>query len=119
MLISIACQQRESKKSDAIMKKVYSHENLTQVHTVKGLLEVNDISCTLKNEHHASGGHVGLESIPVELWITDESQAERAMALIEKALSEAANKPDWTCPTCKETNAGSFESCWNCGALPT
>ncbi|MFQ5412399.1 MAG: hypothetical protein ACE5EC_08865 [Phycisphaerae bacterium] len=22
--------------------------------------------------------------------------------------------PDWTCPTCNESNPGNFELCWNC-----
>jgi hypothetical protein len=97
-----------------VMKKVYSHENLALLHTAKGLLEINGISCFVKNEYHASGGHVGFGSIPIELWVQDDADAETAVSLLERELSNSSDRPMWTCSKCNEENHGSFETCWNC-----
>lgn len=84
------------------------------MHTAKGLLELNGISCFLKNEYHASGGHVGWESVPIELWVQDSTAAETAMSILDRELSNSSDKPTWTCSKCKEENDGSFETCWKC-----
>ncbi len=99
------------------MKKVYSHENLTQVHTAKGLLELNGIACEVHNEHHAGGGHVGLASIPIELWVLETGDETRAISILQNELGKDSDKPEWTCPQCQEVNAGSFDSCWQCGTV--
>ncbi len=61
------------------MRKVYSHENLMILNSANGLRELNDIDCFIKNEFHASGGHVGWESVPIELWVRDSNQEERSI----------------------------------------
>ncbi len=96
------------------MKKVYTHENLTMLQTAKGLLENSGVDCFVKNEFHASGGHVGLESVPLELWVHNSADAETAISLLESELSEQSDKPAWICSKCKEENDGSFETCWKC-----
>ncbi|GJM14386.1 MAG: hypothetical protein DHS20C12_27890 [Pseudohongiella sp.] len=94
------------------MQRVYENENLSLVYSAKNLLELEEIPCFLKNEHHGSTGQVGL-SIPIELWIHDEAHAEHAMQLIEQSLT-ATEKASWKCPKCTEENDGSFDSCWKC-----
>ena len=96
------------------MRKVYTHENLTILQTAKGLLEHNGIDCFVKNEYHASGGHVGFESVPLELWVHNTSDAESAVSILEAGLSDSNRKPGWTCNKCNEENDGSFETCWKC-----
>lgn len=96
------------------MKKVYSHENLSMVHTAKGTLELNNINCFLKNEYHGSGGHVGLEMVPIELWVYDAADEARAIALLEKQYGNKQPLPAWVCGRCQEENDGSFETCWKC-----
>ena len=96
------------------MRKVYTHENLTILQTAKGLLEHNGIDCFVKNEYHASGGHVGLESVPLELWVQNTADAESAVSLLENELSDSKRKPAWICNKCNEENDGSFETCWKC-----
>ena len=95
------------------MRKVYSHENLAMLQTAKGLLDLRGIDSFVKNEYHASGGHVGWESIPIELWVRNSADADTAIAILERELSEP-QLPDWTCSKCQEINAGSFETCWKC-----
>ena len=98
------------------MKKVYSHENLMLVTSAKNLLELNGIERFIKNEFHASGGHVGFESIPIELWVHDASQAEKAVSVLEKELSAEHSGQQWACTACGEVNEASFETCWKCQA---
>lgn len=100
------------------MRKVYSHENLTMVTSAKNLLELNNIDCFIKNEFHASGGHVGFEAVPVELWVHNDAERDNAVTLLEKELSAANELPDWTCQHCGEENSGSFETCWQCQKAP-
>lgn len=96
------------------MRKVYTHENLIILQTAKGLLEHNGIDCFVKNEYHASGGHVGLVSVPLELWVKNTTDAASAVAILKKELSDSNRKPVWVCNKCNEENDGSFETCWKC-----
>lgn len=96
------------------MKKVYSHENLAFVHTAKGTLELNGIQSFLKNEFHGSGGHVGLELFPIELWVYNAADEAPAVALLEKQYGTEPALSAWMCSTCQEENDGSFETCWKC-----
>ena len=96
------------------MRKVYTHENLTILQTAKGLLEHNGIDCFVKNEYHASGGHVGWESVPLELWVHNTADAESAVSILEIKLSDLNRTPAWICNKCNEENNGSFETCWKC-----
>jgi hypothetical protein len=96
------------------MLKVYSHENLTILYSAKNLLELNNIICFVKNEHYASGGHVGLSTIPVELWVADADDASKALTILEQELGNSRQIPSWQCTNCGEENDGSFETCWKC-----
>jgi len=96
------------------MKKVYSHENLTILTLAKNMLERNGIDCFIKNEYHASGGHVGWEAVPIELWVHDAEKAENAVSILDNELASDKNLPDWKCGNCGEDNDASFESCWKC-----
>ncbi len=96
------------------MKKVYSHENLAILNSAKNLLEIDGIECFIKNEYHASGGHVGWESIPIELWVHDDQQAASAAAILANGFTATSESPEWECLHCGEKNDGSFETCWKC-----
>lgn len=101
------------------MQKVYTHENLAIVTSARNLLAINGIDSFIKNEYHGAGGHVGLEAVPIELWVQDPGRAGEAVSILEKELGKSDNQPEWQCPGCGEINAGSFEFCWNCQAAPT
>ncbi|MEQ9023137.1 MAG: DUF2007 domain-containing protein [Pseudomonadales bacterium] len=100
------------------MQKVYSHENLAILVSAKNLLELNDIDCFIKNEFHASGGHVGLDFVPLELWVKDSDNAKAAASILETQLTEPGELPGWACARCGEQNEGSFETCWKCQGEP-
>ncbi len=100
------------------MRKVFTHENLAIVSSAKNLLELNNIDCLVKNEFHASGGYVGFEAIPIELWVHDDAQAQQAIAILEEELAPDDPAQAWVCSHCGETNEGSFETCWKCQNAP-
>lgn len=95
-------------------KRVFAHENLTMVHWARNLLAQNGIDSFIKNEFHASGGHVGLISIPVELWVSDARDAVRAEKLLRENAGTGDAGASWRCPACGEENGESFELCWRC-----
>lgn len=93
------------------MKLVYTNENSALVGSEKNIVESAGISVTLKNEHSAA--YPGLLGAFQELWVVDDSDHQRAVRLIESALSPA-DAEEWICNHCEEKNDASFELCWNC-----
>jgi hypothetical protein len=98
------------------LKKIYQAENPMMVWSARRIVEAAGIRCMIRNEF--AGGALGLLS-PLdtwpELWVLDERHAERAIKTLAESTAVDAEKPEWNCPHCAETNAGSFETCWNCG----
>ena len=50
-----------------------------------------------------------------ELWV-NESDREKAIALIQEFQSGAQIGKPWKCAGCGEEIEGQFDACWNCGA---
>lgn len=95
--------------------RVFSHENLAIVHAAKNQLEAEGIDCLVKNEFHGGGGHVGLNIVPIELWVLQNEDIEKAAALLaNNSDSTAGDAPAWPCDECGEENEGSFVVCWKC-----
>lgn len=101
------------------MKLVYQHENQAVIYSIKNTLELNDISCFLKNEFSTSvGGYPGISNTCLELWIADDNSFEKASAIVANETTSSANDTPWQCTACQEENDGSFEVCWNCQSEP-
>ena len=96
------------------MKLIYTNENSFLVSNIKNIVENKGINVFLKNEFAAAGGSGDLAPLEtwVELWVVDDDDYDRAMAVIENFKAQESR--DWTCSSCSEENAGSFEYCWNC-----
>jgi hypothetical protein len=96
------------------MKLVYTHENKMLAENAKNMLELAGIDSHLKNEFAsgAAGDLVPSESWP-EVWIRDDSDYDKALSIL-KVLSDKLTGEDWRCDACQETNAATFEICWNC-----
>jgi len=55
---------------------------------------------------------------PVEVWIADDCDLDRARAIVtefEKPAAEASGWV-WRCAKCGETSEPQFTECWKCGA---
>ena len=63
-------------------------------------------------------GEIPLAECWIELWIAEETEAERALQLIRgtEAPEAGTGASPWTCPDCGESLEGQFDACWQCGA---
>ena len=101
------------------MKKIYSSQDRLMTGHMKNMLENEEIECVIKNEHLSSIlGEIPPIECWTEVWIVDDSQYDRAVQIVEKALAHQEETPqsDWICPQCSEELEGQFTECWNCGA---
>ncbi|HEY3246251.1 MAG TPA: DUF2007 domain-containing protein [Phycisphaerae bacterium] len=126
------------------MRRVFSSQNSSEAHLVRGFLEANGIQAVVQGEA-LSVGHGELPVTPdtwPSVWVIDEDFDE-ATALIARSRGRAArshcehcgydltglpqprcpecgqpfSKPStWTCPTCGEQIEEQFTECWNCAA---
>ena len=100
------------------MKRVYSSLNSLLVDNLYNVLQQEDVPCEIRNRHGSSMmGEIPISEAFTELWV-DESHAERANTLIEKALHESEQSPGepWTCPKCGTEVEATFDTCWHCAS---
>jgi hypothetical protein len=96
------------------MKMVYTNENQFIVNNVKNLIEAQEINTFLKNEFAQGAlGEISIFDSWPEVWISDDSDYDRAVEIVNLSQNHS-NAGDWICNNCAETNATSFEICWNC-----
>jgi len=100
------------------VKQIHVAKHAPEAHLVKGFLESNGIEAVVRGEYLTSGWG----ELPVDLcsvWITDDTQHERANALLVAFLRGDAAREfrgrSWRCPKCGEQLEGQFTSCWSCG----
>lgn len=97
------------------MKLIYKDENMMVIHSVKNILELNDIDCYIKNEHgHTMGAEFGLSNTLLELWLSNSDDYEKASSIIDKQIHATTTESSWTCDSCGEENDGNFGLCWKC-----
>lgn len=102
------------------MRKVFTHENVAVLHSARNVLGLSGIESFVKNEHlFTQGARHGIENIFLELWIYNDADYDRAVAIIEDEVVNPEPKGTWICAGCNEENDGSFEVCWNCQAKAT
>lgn len=96
------------------MRLLYTNDNRLIVANARNIVEAAGIGVVLKNEYAAGGiGELSAFDAWVELWVTDDSNYDRASRLLKNAFS-AENAVPWTCSNCNESNDPSFDLCWNC-----
>jgi putative signal transducing protein len=67
------------------------------------------------NEHASSiAGDVPLDVAQPQVWLADDDDAPRALALLRSIEAESKRTPLY-CRNCGEQSPGNFELCWNCG----
>jgi len=101
------------------MKMVYSNESPFLVNNTKNLIEAEGIKTFIKNEFSQGAmGEVSVFDAWPELWVFDDNDLSRALAIAESA-QKATTEADWICPTCSEKNPASFDLCWHCQSEKT
>ena len=105
------------------MIKVFEDFDVTIVGHYQSVLESNDIATFMKNQFGTSGaGELPFVEVIPQLWVLNEADAERALALIDE-LHDAGKRIDqqaWQCPECNTPQEAPFTHCWKCtSARPT
>ena len=104
------------------MTSVFVAMDLTRVGYAKNLLESAGIPCFIRNENTRTlgpsiYGYSNTHLLDPELCILDDSRLAEAQEIIQANMgTETTTTPDWICPSCKESNPGSFDICWSCQA---
>ena len=100
------------------MKQIHTARHAPEAHLVKGLLESNGIAAVVRGEYLTSGWG----ELPVDVcgvWIDDDTQYERAeallLALLNGDVARELRDQRWRCARCGEQLEGQFTSCWSCG----
>ena len=100
------------------MKLVFEHIDFTTVGHLQSLLESEGIATEIRNLVNSGlAGEIPFTQVFPELWVLNDKEEGRALALIRDYRAAAALPvgPPWRCPTCRETVDGVFAQCWNCG----
>jgi putative signal transducing protein len=98
--------------------RVFTAQNIALVAPVKDLLEANGIPCVLRNDFLSAGrGELPPIECWPEVWVVNDSDAQRAQQLVVEATQPAeARAEPWRCTSCGEEVDAVFAQCWHCGA---
>ncbi len=104
------------------MKQVYSAQNPTEAHLVRGILETRGISCEVRGDVlFGARGEIPLthETAP-SVWIEEDFRYKEARRIVQEYESANAGnrekRKSWICSSCGEELEGQFTHCWNCGS---
>jgi len=93
---------------------VYSSINVAEVHLVRSLLTREGIGSRVRRQLLGPlMGEIPADDARAELLVPADA-LEAARAMIHEART--AEDIEQRCAACGETNPGSFELCWSCGA---
>jgi len=102
------------------MKRIHASQDASEIEILRGLLADEGIETKVLNESvRALSGEVPYTLAMPEVWVVNDDDEERALAVVERMESgEAAaalvGQP-WKCPRCGEAIEGQFTKCWKCG----
>jgi hypothetical protein len=104
---------------DPVARKVFVAQHPTEAHFVRGLLESDGIAAEIRGESiFGVRGEAppSADTLPT-VWVVDEGDAARAMAILSKFGRQAgavALPATWPCPQCGESIESQFTDCWHC-----
>jgi hypothetical protein len=93
------------------MREVYSGMDSASVGLRQALLKEAGIECFVQNQNLSSTVNAFAGPFQAKLCV---GNADYAAAMEVLRSLDESETPDWTCPQCKETVPGAFDSCWNC-----
>lgn len=100
------------------MIEIYRNRDSAIVGTLQNLLESEGIRTYLRNDS-VSRMMVEIPEVYPALCVLDEADVERGVELVRDYIEVPKDEtgPELTCPKCGEQSPGTFDACWNCGAL--
>ena len=102
------------------VKQLHAARHAPEAHLVKGFLELNGIAAVVRGRAYSPAAGASCRRTCAASWIDDDSQYERAHALLvtflNGDLAREYRDHGWRCARCGEQLEGQFTSCWSCGA---
>lgn len=97
------------------MSTLYLAADPVEAHLLRDHLAAHGIAVDLFDLHAWGGrGDLSVHQYP-RVHLRDESQRERALALLRAWEADRSHQEDWRC-ACGEASPVTFEHCWACGA---
>lgn len=98
------------------MIKVFEHFDFSRVGQMQSLLESHGIKTFIRNQYGSSVmGEVPFVEVVPQLFVLHESDAQRAIELLQLDRPREAAGGDWICPECGVDVDAQFDCCWKCG----
>jgi hypothetical protein len=95
---------------------IYRSNGPLEAHQISHWLERNGIDVQVHGDLASIAGGIPVNEAWPSLWV-HATDASRAEAEIKHFKGPTMIHPEWTCPSCNETNGPNFGSCWSCGHL--
>lgn len=98
------------------MKKLYIASDIIEARLLDSILRSQGLSSIVRNESLQGGiGELPYVEIWPEIWITNLNDWDAAQEFL-RGFTKTNPAKDWVCSNCQESNPGSFQTCWSCGA---
>ncbi len=99
------------------MIRIYTAENLTDAYLVSNLIRENGIDNHVFNEYaNGAVGELPFAHTWPEVWIENDSDEQRALAIIASRQQLTDSLVERECPSCGQLSPANFEICWDCSA---
>ena len=100
------------------MIKVHSAPHPIVLENLRNILQVEGIASDVRTPFlGAARGDIPATECWSELWILNDGERDRALAVIRSALEPAERSGvSWKCKSCGEEMEEQFGACWQCGA---
>ena len=96
---------------------VFEDFDFSRVGQMQSLLESHGIKTFIRNQFGSSVmGEVPFVEVVPQLFVLEQKDVERAMALLQSAMAGSDPAGPWSCPECGADVEGNFSHCWQCGS---
>lgn len=102
--------------TDGRLVRVYRSCGPLEAHQVSHWLERNGIEVQVHGDLAGIAGGIPVNEAWPSLWVR-AADVTKAEAAIQNFKGPTMVHPEWTCPSCRETNGPNFGSCWSCDTL--
>jgi hypothetical protein len=98
--------------------KVHSAPHPLVLENLRNALQVEGIASEVRTPFlGAARGDIPATECWSELWVLDDQEVDRALAVIRSTLEPYEEaKASWKCRSCGEEIEAQFGACWQCGS---
>lgn len=109
-----------NRKARTAMREVFVNQDDARVGFYKSVLDEAGIPNFIRNQY--SNNSIAGLPVPSPLFfptlcVTHDEDYEEAIRILREIHDAPAQTVPWRCPDCNDEVPGTFDSCWQCGAL--